>query len=312
MGSVFAVGSNAISVNWSEVPDAGGYTLRVASEPTLTDYSRTLTIPSGSSGITVTGLEPGTTYWVGLRANATAPDTASNFSVAKRVVMPEASQPGVVGNLQTWLGELETLFQNIALLVPQLETTNLNTTDRRRLLGSGVRRYGFIEKVFEVSGDFPQFWPPFGEGREELSEYVNEIDVLRNLLIWFRCASRVVQDLLLIAGDNAFRVAGEYYTFANAGARRKNPEAVQVYEMLRLFWKRRRRSNGEPTEKELERNFNALMRGTQDGTVSVSHESDSVLKGKRVVIDNTHRRVAGRNAPGARGGVRVVDRIREE
>ena len=206
----------------------------------------------------------------------------------------------IVTYLRTMFEELQILFGNFAELLPQLENTTLNATDRRRLNGSGVRRYGFIEKVFEVSGDFPQFWPPFGEGRKEMNQYVNEIDVLRNLLIWFRHVARVVQDLLLIAGDNAFRVAGAYYTFAREGARQKNPEAAQVFDMLRLFWKRPRRSNGEPTEKELERDFNAVMHGTKDGTVSVSNESDQMIKGKRVVIDHTYRK--------PRGGARVVER----
>ena len=34
-----------------------------------------------------------------------------------------------------------------------------------------------------------------------------------------------MQDLLLIAGDRAFRLAGAYYIAARDGARRKNPEA---------------------------------------------------------------------------------------
>ena len=51
-----------------------------------------------------------------------------------------------------------------------------------------MRRYGYIEKVFEVSQDYPQFWPAFVDDGEELSQLVREIDVLRNLLIWFRFA----------------------------------------------------------------------------------------------------------------------------
>jgi hypothetical protein len=64
------------------------------------------------------------------------------------------------------------------------------------------------------------------EGREEMSEYVREIDVLRNLLIWSQFCSRVVGDLLLIAGNDAFRLAGSYYTTARrrpAGHSRSHP-----------------------------------------------------------------------------------------
>jgi len=192
------------------------------------------------------------------------------------------------------------MFDNFSELLPQLENTGLNTSDRRRLRGSGVRRYGFVEKVLEVSAEFPQIWPAFGIGKKELNESTQEIDVLRNLLVWFRYAARTVQDLLLIAGDDAFRAAGAYYTSAREGARRKDTQATQVFDMLRLFWHKRRRTNGEPTIPEVLRDTSALLHGTKDGTVSVSNESDSVIKGKRVVIDNTQRK--------PRRGARVVER----
>ena len=214
-------------------------------------------------------------------------------------ITPPPTGEETIQYLHTMFEEMQILFGNFSELLPQLENTDLNPTERLRLRGSGVRRYGFIEKVFEVSGDFPQFWPPFGEGRKDMDQYVKEIDVLRNLLIWFRYVARVVQDLLLIAGDNAFRVASSYYAFTREGARRKNPEAAQVFQMLQLFWKRPRRANGEPTMLEVERDARALMRGKKDGEVSVRNESDRVIKGKKVVIDNTYRK--------PRGG-RVVDR----
>jgi hypothetical protein len=264
-------------------------------------------IGPGSTIGTVGDLAADTTYFFRVRAN---PATGSAFSPSEysaiQSVRTLSLAPGgpapdgdVVSHLHNWLTNLQREFQSVSVLLPQLETTVLNTTDRRRLLGSGVRRYGFIEKVFEVSTDYPQFWPPFGEGREELSEYVSEIDVLRNLLIWFRSASRIVQDLLLIAGDHAFRVAGAYYAFARTGARRKNLEAAQVFEMLRLFWHRRRRTTEEPTVHEVERDLRALLRGTKDGEIVVRNESDRIIKGEKVVIDNTQRK--------PRGGMKVVE-----
>ena len=55
----------------------------------------------------------------------------------------------------------------------------------------------------------------------------------------------------------------------------------------------------EPTKRELERDFRALMHGTKDGDIFVENKSDTVVKGKRVVIDNTKRK--------PRGDVRVVE-----
>jgi len=269
----------AYMIEWSDTPD-------------FTHFGGANSVEAAITSITVDGMMPDSPYW--FRAKALARQTEgwlnSDFSEVIEFRTWSAPENNTAGQLQHWLAEEQTLFQSVATLVPQLDSSGLSTAERLRLNGSGVRRYGFIEKVFEVSADYPQFWPPFGEGRDELNEYVKEIDVLRNLLIWFRSASRIIGDLLLLAGDDAFRLAGSYYEFARAGARRRNPEAVQVFEMLRLFWRRRRRtsSSDEPTLHELERDFKRLIHGKADGTVSAHHESPTSSGGVHEVIDNVH------------------------
>jgi hypothetical protein len=299
---IMSVSSNSILVDWDKVTNANGYIIEVANDSLFTDPV-SLNIDATATSWNIDGLNANTTYYIRVMATGTGVNGNSGWSNVQSIKtlndMPGGMDDGIVSDLQNWLEQEQSLFQNTAALIPQLETTELNTTDRRRLNGSGVRRYGFIEKVFEVSADYPQFWPAFGDGREEMAEYVKEIDVLRNLLIWFRFASRVVQDLLLIAGNEAFRIAGAYYTLAREGAKRNNPEAVQVYDMLRLFWKRPRRIMEEPTEMEMLRDAKALLRGRKDGMVSVRNESDSVIKGKKVIVDNTF--------PKPRGGVKVVE-----
>ena len=47
-----------------------------------------------------------------------------------------------------------------------------------------------------------------------------------------------------------------------------------------------RRITDEPTVREVERDTNALLRGSKDGQVTIINESDRVIKGKRVIIDN--------------------------
>jgi len=296
--SVTAVGAHSLKVSWNAVTGSTGYLVRYSQDKNF--LMNVSTVASSPATVTLNNLQTNATYYVSVQAVGYSGPDDSPFSAAKSARTGISAEGDTVTHLQNMFAELETVFQNFSVLVPQLETTDLNTAQRRRLLGSGVRRYGFIEKVFEVSGDFPQFWPHFGEGRDELSEYVKEIDVLRNMLVWFRFASRVVQDLLLIAGDNAFRVAGAYYAFARESARQRNPAAVQVFDMLRLFWRKRRRTNGEPTMHEVLRDTRALLRGKKDGTVTISNESDQVVKGEKIVIDNTMRK--------PRGGMKVVER----
>jgi len=60
--------------------------------------------------------------------------------------------------------------------------------------------------------------------------------------------------------------------------------ARQVFDLLRMFWKRPpSRSSGQPTEPELR----ALYRGMKKGELYISNESIRTTKGERTVIDNT-------------------------
>ena len=283
------IGSHSVRVSWDSVANASGYLVRYSTDETFATNVDAVTTDVSVTEVTLNELQPDTTYYISVKAIGSGIYLDSPFSAAQPVTTGSATNGDIATQLQNWLTELQTLFENFSALVPQLETTVLDTTDRRRLLGSGVRRYGFIEKVAEVSGEFPQFWPAFADEGETLRERVREIDVLRNLLVWFRFASRLVGDLLLVAGDDAFRMANTYYATARDGARRRVPEAQQVFQLLQLFWKRRRRSTEEPTIPEVERDLRALLRGTKDGEIIVRNESDRVVKGEKVIIDNTQK-----------------------
>ena len=67
------------------------------------------------------------------------------------------------------------------------------------------------------------------------------------------------------------------------------PEAEQVFNMLQLFWQRPRRTSGEPTQPEVMRDVRVLLRGTKDGEVVIRNESDQIVKGEKVVVDNTYK-----------------------
>ena len=287
---VTVLGSNAMRVTWEPIEHAYAYMIEWSDTPDFTHFGGANSVEAAITSITVDGMMPDSPYW--FRAKALAHQTEgwlnSDFSDIIEFRTLSSPENNTSGQLQSWLNELQTGFQTVATLVPQLDNTELNSADRRRLNGSGVRRYGFIEKTADIAGDFPQIWPGLVEDTGTLHKLVEEIEVLRNLLIWFRFSSRVVQDLLLLAGDDAFRLAGAYYAAARDGARRKNPEAQKVYEMLKLFWRKRRRMTEEPTLPEIERDFRGVLHGTKNGIVSAQHESPHVSGGVHEVIDNVH------------------------
>ena len=155
----------------------------------------------------------------------------------------EKTPGGAGGVLQSWLAGLREVNQTHKTLMPELGGPALSPDDRRRLQGSGVRRYGYIDLVADVSQEFPQFWPEYVDAAEKgrLNELLRELEDLRNLQVFFETGARRTQDLLLIRGNAAYRLANLYYATVREAARRPVAFSEKVLAMLRPFWKRRRR-----------------------------------------------------------------------
>ena len=176
--------------------------------------------------------------------------------------------------------------------MPEIENGTQTPGQRRRLLGSGVRRYGYFDKVSDTATDYPQFWPLGKDESENMKEMIREIEALRNLLLFFKTGARLVTDRLLVLGDEVFRIANVYYVGVREAARRQlDPEAEAVFQLLRQFWQRPRRpgnGNGNgTTKKRAMRDARALERGTRVGKVTFENEADTVIPGKKRITDET-------------------------
>jgi hypothetical protein len=289
--------ADTFTVAWASVPNAYTYSLKFTTDPTFA--SDVLSATSALTTVTISDRSPETTYYVRVIANppVTGDYSASNFSAIQVVrtlsLLPGGELPegNTASFLQAWLSQQQILLQNASSLVPEIESTVLTPGERRRLLGSGVRRYGYVDKVSDASVAYPQFWPDYASnGEEQLKGIIREIEVLRNLLVFFESGARTMQDLLLIKGNEALRLANIYYSTVREAARRSVPDAEALFRLLNLFWRRPRRMSQEPTERQTMRNFKGLMRGTREGEMFIENERDSVVKGKRTVVDNTRKK----------------------
>ena len=186
--------------------------------------------------------------------------------------------------LEELIGTLDALRDRF---MDMSSNRGLTDAERRRLLGSGVRRYGFIDKVSDLAGVNSAFIPPFMD-LEELKKLIRQIEDLRDIASILQQMVRINMDNLLVAGDEAFRIALMYYNSVRDLARRQVAGADALFKILQLFFRRRRNTEEEPTESELERDMRALLHGHKDGKIVIENERPVRSRGKRIVSDDTH------------------------
>jgi len=196
-----------------------------------------------------------------------------------------------LGTLEKLNQLLTSLKTNLATMKNDFDNETLTPAERRRLQGSGVRRYGFIDKVSDTSAKFPEFLPPY-VNQEIFKEKLREIEYLRNISLAIEQMLRISNDMLLEASDEAFQMALGYYNTVHEAARRRQAGAQEIFDMLRPFFAKARRTAAEPTDKEIERDVRALLHDRKDGEIVIKNERPRTMSGKRTVIDETHQEKA--------------------
>ena len=164
----------------------------------------------------------------------------------------------------------------------------LSPNQRRTKRSAGVRNYGFMDKVSDIATANPEFVPGFFSVLE-MKNLIRHIELLRDLAVALERLLRLVRDEQLLASDETFNMALMYYNSVRDLARRRVPGAEAVFRELQLFFRRRRTTAAEPTEKQVLRDVKAGLHGKKDVDIRIKHESPHTVGGEHIVIDETHR-----------------------
>ena len=173
-----------------------------------------------------------------------------------------------------------------------LDGIALTDAQRRALNGSGVRRYGFIDKVRDMMAVRPDLTPVY-LSPTEYEILLRKLEIIRNINALVAETQRMTNDILLVFGDSAFRKALMYYGALREAANRHVQGAATLFRELQAFFRRRPRSGEEPTEHEVERDVRSLLHGKKDGKIIIENEKPHLTGGKHVVVDETHKSKEG-------------------
>jgi hypothetical protein len=170
--------------------------------------------------------------------------------------------------------------------------TDLTGKDRQRLIGARVRNNGFIDKAFDIAHDNPEFMPPHFD-INRLYENERRFEQLRQLMLILQQFMQLATNAFMVQSDFCYREALRIYGSLREQARGRVPGAEELFQALRNFFNRRRRTGEEPTEHELELDFKRLIHGKADGEIIIKNESPHITEGVHKVVDNVHK---GRSA----------------
>jgi len=168
--------------------------------------------------------------------------------------------------------------------------SELTGAERRRLIGAGVRNYGFIEKSWDICRDNPEMRPQlfdydaFGAGIAEFDKYRQLFFLLQKFLA-------AVNEAMLVRSDALYREALRVYGNLKELAHSRVPGALPLFRALHPFFARARHpEQGEDITIEEEiRDATKLIRGKADGEMIIKNEKPRAVKGTRTVIDEVNK-----------------------
>ena len=189
--------------------------------------------------------------------------------------------------------DLQQLTDDLNSVISRLQLYfaigDMTDAERRRLLGAGVRRYGFLDKTSDLAAAFPQYSPAMFSVAE-MKEKIRDVEFLRNIHTAASELARLASSALAVEGDAAFKLALRYYASVQQLARQGDQGAQAIFRVLELFFKRSKRTaeQEEPTDHQLERDFHALLHGRRDGQITIESRTPHAAQRQRVVVDDTH------------------------
>ncbi|AEF80434.1 hypothetical protein [Leadbettera azotonutricia] len=113
--------------------------------------------------------------------------------------------------------------------------------DRIRLVGAGIKNWGFIQTAFSHAVANPQFVPAFLD-MDQFKNAVDDFERKRILLTLIQQFTKIISDSMLNDSDEAYHDGIEYYNYVREAARQRVPGAEAEYKALKPYFKRNKRA----------------------------------------------------------------------
>jgi hypothetical protein len=173
-----------------------------------------------------------------------------------------------------------------------LNELHFTTAMRMRLFGAGERRWGMIEKTYDLARENPGYFT------EPLSSYDGMGRLILNVELWrdvddiAERIARLAKDHYLVTSNAVYAMARIFYRNVQTAAAAGDLTAQGLFNELRTYYAqmgRRRNAGAEPTIEQLVKDVKALAHGRKDGEIVVKNMKPHEEGGKHLVVDDIHK-----------------------
>jgi hypothetical protein len=185
------------------------------------------------------------------------------------------------------LADIKSAIQDAMEDFQDIADNNLTPIQRRRKIGAGIRNYGFIEKVADISEVNPQFAMFFDPN--DLRNAVMNFDECRNVALLLQSFVRLVTNTMLLYSNEGFIMSSMFYNTVKEMSRRGDPTANALFRTLKPFFARPKRPNTKTTMKQAEHDFEGLLKGTKEGSILIENIAPKITGGERKIVDNVRK-----------------------
>jgi hypothetical protein len=188
------------------------------------------------------------------------------------------------------LQDITDEFNNIKIQLDDY-AAHLRALDCKRLNGVGIKKQGFIERAYEYATTNSEFLPHYltlDKFNEDNQYFIG----IRNLFDTCKQIQEIIWNITIQSSDVVYTDALEFYASVREAAKRRVDAAETIFKDLEIFFKRKKMTGEEPTERELKRDINSLLRGKKDGKIVIENVKPKTTGGTRKVVDEQYRDTA--------------------
>jgi hypothetical protein len=181
------------------------------------------------------------------------------------------------------MADIMESIQNCKKDFVDVADADLTQKERKRKVSAGTRNYGFIDKVSDYAVSDPNYAHFFSVN--SIKNCLRNVEICRELYKALVAFARDATNAMLNYSNDAYFMALNYYNTVKEQARQGDSDAVALENDLKTYFNKSKPETADPTHKQAEKDYRALLHGTKDGRLLIENFRPKLTGGMRCLVD---------------------------